>query len=156
MIGVYELRNNRGVGHAGGDVQPSHMDATYVVAAAKWIMAELIRLFHDVGPKDAQDAVEFLTDRELPMIWSVNGRKRVLNAALSKSAQTLVLLHQVSSVKDEELFSWVEYSNFSVYKSKVLNPGHKQRLWEYDRTSGIVTLSVLGVAKAEELLSAGA
>ena len=155
LISVYELRNNRGVGHAGGDVKPSHMDATYVVAAAKWTMAELIRLFHNVSSKDAQDAVEFLTDRELPMIWDVNGRKRVLTAALSKSAQTLILLHQVSAAKDEELFSWVEYSNFSVYRSKVLRPGHKQRLWEYDPDTGMVTLSALGVEEAEKILSAG-
>src|SRR5216684_233005 len=25
---LYEIRNNRGVGHAGGDVNPNHMDAT--------------------------------------------------------------------------------------------------------------------------------
>ncbi len=153
MIGVYELRNNRGVGHAGGDVAPNHMDATYIVTATKWIMAELIRLFHDVSPVSAQKAVEFLTERELPLIWDVNGRKRVLNSNISKSAQTLLLLHQSVVAKDEELFAWVEYSNFSVYKKKVLAPGHKQRLWEYDRTTGLVTLSAIGVAEAEKLLS---
>lgn len=153
MIGMYELRNNRGVGHAGGDVKPSHMDATYVVAASKWIMAELVRLFHEVSPEDAQDAVGLLTSREFPMIWDVNGIKRVLNTALSKSAQTLVLLHQASSAKDEELFRWVEYSNFSVYKSKVLKPGHKQRLWEYNADTGVVTLSALGIEEAGKLLS---
>ena len=29
---LYEVRNNRGVGHAGGDVQPNHMDATLVIS----------------------------------------------------------------------------------------------------------------------------
>jgi hypothetical protein len=152
MIGVYELRNNRGVGHAGGDVKPNHMDATYVVTAAKWVMAELIRLFHDVDPRDAQDAIEFLTDRELPIIWSINGKKRVLDTGLSKLAQTLLLLHQTNKASDEDLFLWVEYSNFSMYRSKILNPGHKQRLWEYDHTTRVVTLSSLGIAEAERLL----
>ena len=32
VIALYEIRNNRGVGHVGGDVDPNHMDATAVVA----------------------------------------------------------------------------------------------------------------------------
>lgn len=155
LIALYEVRNNRGAGHVGGDVNPNHMDATFVINTAKWLMSELTRIFHSVDTDEAQKAVELITERETPLIWSVNGKKRVLNATLSKSAQTLLLLHQTSEAKDEDLFSWVEYSNFSVYKSKVLNPGHKQRLWEYDRVAGIVTLSSLGVAEAEKLLADG-
>lgn len=155
LIALYEVRNNRGAGHVGGDVNPNHMDATFVISTAKWLMSELIRIFHSVDTEEAQKTVELITERETPLIWSVNGRKRVLNTTLSKSAQTLLLLHQTSEAKDEDLFAWVEYSNFSVYKSKVLNPGHKQRLWEYDRVAGIVTLSSLGVAEAERLLNSG-
>ncbi len=155
LVALYDVRNNRGAGHVGGDVDPNHMDATFVINTTKWLMSELIRLFHSVSTDEAQSAVELITERETPMIWNVNGKKRVLKTSLSKSAQTLVLLHPTSVAKDEELFAWVEYSNFSVYKSKVLKPGHKQRLWEYDTSAGTVTLSALGVAEAEILLSAG-
>src|SRR5215831_12151768 len=37
---LYEVRNNRGVGHVGGDVDPNHMDATFVLASCSWVMAE--------------------------------------------------------------------------------------------------------------------
>ncbi len=30
---IFEVRNNRGVGHAGGDVDPNHMDATFIVTS---------------------------------------------------------------------------------------------------------------------------
>ena len=40
-IALYEIRNNRNVGHVGGDVDPNHMDAVCVLQMAKWIMAEL-------------------------------------------------------------------------------------------------------------------
>lgn len=156
LIALYDVRNNRGAGHVGGDVDPNHMDATFVINTAKWLMSELIRLFHGVSTDEAQAAVELITERETPMIWNVNGKKRVLKISLSKSAQTLVLLHPTTEAKDEDLFTWVEYSNFSVYKSKVLKPGHKQRLWEYDPGTGMVTLSALGVEEAEKLLAAGA
>jgi hypothetical protein len=155
LIALYDVRNNRGAGHVGGDVDPNHMDATFVLNTAKWLMSELIRLFHSVSTDEAQAAVELLAERETPMIWNVNGKKRVLKTSLSKSAQTLVLLHPTTEAKDEDLFTWVEYSNFSVYKSKVLKPGHKQRLWEYDTGTGVVTLSALGVLEAEKPLSAG-
>lgn len=155
LVALYEVRSNRGAGHVGGDVNPNHMDATLVINTAKWLMSELIRIFHEVDTEEAQNAVELITERETPLIWNINGKRRVLNVALSKYAQTLVLLHQVSEAKDEDLFAWVEYSNFSVYKSKVLNAGHKKRHWEYDRGEGHVTLSSLGVTEAEKILSAG-
>jgi hypothetical protein len=46
LIALYEIRNNRGVGHVGGDVDPNLVDATAVVAMSKWTVAELIRVFH--------------------------------------------------------------------------------------------------------------
>jgi hypothetical protein len=42
---LYEVRNNRGVGHVGGDVDSNHMDATFVVSITNWILAELVRSF---------------------------------------------------------------------------------------------------------------
>lgn len=48
---LYEIRNNRGVGHAGGDVDPNFMDATAVYGMASWTLAELIRIFHGLSTK---------------------------------------------------------------------------------------------------------
>jgi hypothetical protein len=46
---LFEVRNNRGVGHAGGDVDPNHMDAVFVLTSCNWIMAELVRVFQCVN-----------------------------------------------------------------------------------------------------------
>ena len=35
---LYEIRNNRSVGHVGGDVDPSHMDSAAVLAMCNWVM----------------------------------------------------------------------------------------------------------------------
>src|SRR5882762_10299640 len=51
---LYEIRNNRGVGHVGGDVDPNLMDATAVYSNASWILAELVRVFHNVKTPEAQ------------------------------------------------------------------------------------------------------
>jgi len=39
---LFELRNNRGVGHAGGDVDPNHMDATLALTSCNWVLCELV------------------------------------------------------------------------------------------------------------------
>ena len=57
LIALYEIRNNRGVGHVGGDVDPNQQDSTLVVAMSQWIMAELVRVFHNVDVETAAVAV---------------------------------------------------------------------------------------------------
>src|SRR6266508_6021460 len=69
LVALYEVRNNRGVGHVGGDVDPNFMDATAVVVMSKWIVAELIRVFHAVPVEEAQGLVDSLVERTLPVVW---------------------------------------------------------------------------------------
>ena len=92
-MALYEVRNNRGVGHVGGDVDPNHMDATLVVASAKWVVAELVRLFHAVDTKTATEIVEALITREVPAVWEVNGKRRVLTGGLTMKQKALLLLY---------------------------------------------------------------
>lgn len=61
---LYEVRNNRNVGHVGGDVDPAHMDAEAVQSMASWLMAELVRIFHGVNTQVAQDAVDALVEED--------------------------------------------------------------------------------------------
>jgi hypothetical protein len=116
---LYEIRNNRGVGHVGGDVNPNLMDATAVYSMASWILAELVRVFHGLKTTEAQEAVDGLVERKTPLIWSPGTANRVLDTALSVTNQTLLLLHQALGwVPESELLKSVEYSNGSVYRVK--------------------------------------
>src|SRR5690606_29767773 len=71
LVLLYDIRNQRGVGHIDGDVDPNSMDASAVVAIASWVMAELVRIFHNVSTKEAQDTVDALIERKTPLIWEV-------------------------------------------------------------------------------------
>jgi hypothetical protein len=93
--------------------------------------------------------------RQSPVIWEVGGKKRVLRTGLSAADEVLLLLYAESqmAVLTEDLFSWVEYSNASVFRRKVLQKLHNDRLVEYDTETELVHLSPTGVAKVEaELL----
>lgn len=153
LITLYEVRNNRGVGHVGGEVDPNQMDAAIVLYLSKWIMAELVRIFHNIDTEGAAVIVEMLTEKEIPVIWNVNNKKRVLNNTLSMKEKTLLLLYSANNrITEKDLVSWTEHTNLAVYRRDVLVPGHKKRLWEYDKTGKSVTLSPLGIEYTESNL----
>jgi hypothetical protein len=153
LVALYEIRNNRGVGHVGGDVNPNAMDARIVLESAKWIMAELVRVFHNLNTTEAEDVVDALVERTVPIVWEVAARRRVLDADLKMKEQTLLLLYSAGRpVSEKELLSWVEHSNPSTYRRDVLGKAHRARLIEYDEDSGLVHLSPTGVEYVEKHL----
>lgn len=153
LVPLYEIRNNRNVGHVGGDVDPSHMDALCVVSMAKWILAELVRLFHAVDTGAATIVVESLIEREVPVIWEADGQRRVLQPGLSTRDKVLLLLYATpEAVKDADLMSWIEYGHVSRFRSNILGQAHSDRLVEYNAKTRFVRLSPLGMKYVEENL----
>lgn len=156
LIALYEIRNNRGVGHVGGDVDPNHMDALCVLDMAKWILSELVRIFHDVPTEKAAAAVESIVERTLPIVWEVAGKRRVLEPQMSMKNKALVLLyHCMAPVLEAELVDWVEHSNVSVFRRDVLRPAHKQKLLEYDSVAHTVQISPRGIEHVESSILCG-
>jgi hypothetical protein len=152
LVGLYDVRNRRGVGHVGGDVSPNHMDAELVLATAKWIVAELIRMFHNTDVKTATAVVDALVDRTLPVIWEVDGLKRLLDTSLSLADQTLLLLYSESSpISDKDLAKYLEQDKLGNYR-RVLAPLHTKRHVEWNKATGMVTLGPPGRTHVEEKL----
>ncbi len=143
---IYDIRNKRGVGHVGGDVNPNYMDSVFVVSACDWIIAELIRIFHQIDTEKAQDIVDGLVTKKIPLIWEIGDVKRVLNPKLSFIDKTLVLLYSEfpKNILENILFNWVEHSNISYFKRDVLKHLHKKKFIEYDIKSGKITISPTG------------
>ncbi len=142
---LYDIRNNRGVGHVGGDVDPNLMDATAVYSMASWILAELVRVFHQVKTVEAQESVDGLVERKLSLIWSSGTVKRVLDHKMKAADQTLLLLHQAQGwVKDASLNESVEYKSLPMYRTRVLEPLHRQRMIEFDKANAQARISPTG------------
>ena|SRR2546422_1549725 len=148
---LYEIRNNRGVGHVGGDVDPNFMDATAVYGMASWTLAELIRIFHGISTKEAQETADALVERKIGLVWEVEQIKRVLDPDMKKDDQTLVLLYSKPSwVAEQDLFSWVEYSNANMFRKNILRVLHERRLIEYDPQQHRARISPLGSKQVEQ------
>lgn len=153
ISGLYDLRNNRGVAHVGNDVNPNRMDATMVVHLARWIVAELIRVFHNTTVDQAQVIVDGLVDRIVPLIWELpDGRVRILNPSLTMRQKMLVVLYRFrpEPVDETVLFQSIEPSNTSVFRRDVIRPSHKRALVDYDDRLRVVRLSQLGIREVEE------
>ncbi|HYE33508.1 MAG TPA: hypothetical protein VEH27_18955 [Methylomirabilota bacterium] len=152
---LYEIRNNRNVGHVGAEVDPNHSDASAVLASSNWILAELIRIFHKVTLSEAQNAVDAIVERKHPLVWETNGVKRVLDPAMKASDQVLVLCYSSADpLSDNELKQSVEYSTLTAFRKNILKPLHKNRLIEFDSSLKTVAITPRGSADVEKRLLA--
>lgn len=151
LTALYEIRNNRNVGHVGGDVDPNYLDATAVFGMSSWVIAELVRIFHNVSTKEAQESVDTLVERRIPLIWDVGPVRRVLDSTMPARDQVLLLLHQRPGwISEKELASCVEYKSITLFRSRVLAKLHAERLIEYARPSAQARISPKGTMDVEE------
>jgi hypothetical protein len=149
---LYTLRNKRGIGHAGGDVDANAIDGATIARVADWIVCELIRIFHTMSLEEADALVSSLSSRDIPDIWEVDGKKRVLRNDLDFKQKTLLLLYSSvdSAVLAEDLYSWVKYSNFAMYRKRVLVQLDTENFVEYNQNSDTVIISPIGIKCVEE------
>lgn len=126
---LYEIRNNRDSGHVGGEVNSNEMDASYALSAASWVLAELIRVFHNTTTEIAQQAVKQVSELRTPAIWSNGEIRRVLKDSLKLEEEILLLTASAGTCTMGQLIQWTETSNPS-YLRKVVRKLHDARLVE--------------------------
>jgi hypothetical protein len=148
---LYEIRNNRNVGHVGGDVDPNHMDSVAVLSMCNWIMAEMVRVFHGLTVNEAQAVVDLLVEVRIPVIWTDGNVKRVLRPKLKVNEQLLLLVAtSVPDVSASDLVKWTEKNKKHVIAT--IRSLHSQRLVEFDPTSDKVRILPPGSALVAELV----
>jgi len=157
LVFLFTMRNKRGIGHVGGDVEANGIDVATMARVADWVVCELIRVYHKLSIEEAQDIVDAISVRSLPDVWEVGGKRRVLRPELKGKQQVLLLLYgdPSTAVPAEDLCAWVEYANPTLFRRDVLRQLHKVRLIEYDEEAGLVYLSPLGAREVEERLIGG-
>ena len=149
---LYEVRNNRSVGHVCGDVDPNHMDSLVVLSMCNWIMGELVRVYHAMNVPDAQKVVNALAEIRIPVVWSDGYKKRILQPTLKLPEQLLLLIATtLPQITINELQLWSEASDKS-YFMKVLRAFHKKRLIELDEKAGTIQVLPPGAKQTEEIL----
>lgn len=149
---LYTLRNKRDFGHVGGEVDANAIDALTAIRLADWCMCELVRVYRSVPLDDAKDICDSIAQRQIPLVWTVLGRKRILDPRATYRDQVLLLLYsevQVA-VACEDLCEWTGHPRRSNFNKDVLDKLHKSRLIEWDRETDMAILSPTGVRVVED------
>lgn len=150
---LYEIRNNRSVGHVGGDVDPNSMDTNAVISMCSWIMGEIIRVFHNTTIADAQKIVDFISNRKIPLVWEADDIKRVLNPKISLTNQILLLLSSNNQPTDiDKLKLWLDYSNKN-YFNKAIRKLHNERKINISLDGKKIEILPPGILIVENIIS---
>ncbi len=106
---IYDIRNKREVAHI-GEMNPNLMDATFVVSASDWIMAEFIRLYFTDEPNVVQKIIESIVEKKVPIIEKFDNDLKVLNPNLSVADKILLILYKKhpNYVSTNNLKNWIK------------------------------------------------
>jgi hypothetical protein len=121
---IYDIRNKRDVGHAGGDVDANFSDATLSLVCCNWVMTEFLRIYYTSDIATAQKLVDSLVKIRIPLIQDFNGFLKLLNPKLSLPNKIMALLYYRHSdgATVEELNLWLanrirrDYMNLTLDK----------------------------------------
>jgi hypothetical protein len=105
---IYGIRNKRDAAHLADGIDPNLQDATLIVGNMDWVLAEFVRIYHQVSADDAQQIIENLVSKEVPAVQEIHGQPVILSD-LAPRDQALLLLYRAGSAgaSIEELMSWL-------------------------------------------------
>jgi hypothetical protein len=108
LLPVYTIRNKRDVAHLGPDISPNLQDSTIVVAVMDWVMAEFVRLYHQVNNTEAQQIIDGLVTREVPVVQMFGDYPKLLKDGVKLPEHLLILLYRrgAEGVTKSELGTW--------------------------------------------------
>ncbi len=106
---MYDIRNKRDAAHLADGIDPNIQDSTLVCSLCDWVLAELIRLNHDIPPDEASEIVDGIVERRAPIVQDFEGFLKVLDPQLGASDYCLVLLYECGSrgANFEQLSEWI-------------------------------------------------
>lgn len=118
---IYDIRNKRDAAHLSDGIDPNLQDATLVVGNMDWVLAELVRLYHDVSADAAQTIIENLVTKEVPAVQEIAGHPVILKD-LQAREQALLLLYRAGAqgATLDELAAWLRTNRKDHLKARLL------------------------------------
>lgn len=90
---IYDVRNSRDAAHLADGIDPNIQDSILVAAVLDWVLAEFVRIFHNVDPAEAHELITELVTRTAPAIQDFDGFLKVLKPELRAGDHCLVVLY---------------------------------------------------------------
>jgi hypothetical protein len=146
---IYDIRNKRDAAHLGDGIDPNDQDATLVISAVDWVLAEFVRLYHGVTANEAHCMIVNLVARQAPVVQDFDGFLKILNPKLLVSDRVLVLLYQrgADGATFDELSSWVHPKMRTNLKRTLEQLEHDKAYLH--KSNGWYQITVSGIHEAE-------
>ena len=147
---IYDIRNKRDAAHLSDGIDANLQDATLVIANLDWVMAELVRLHHRVGPNEAQRIIEDLVTKEVPAVQEIDGQPVVL-AELKPREQAVLMVYRAGSVgvSLDDLSKQLRAPRKDHLRERLLKLDN-EKLVLYHPTTGRLHITARGVKYVEE------
>lgn len=149
LFSIYCIRNKRGVGHI-SSISPNKMDATFILNATKWVLAELVRTVTASNPDDAHALTDAILERELDLIWDDGESFVIMDNKLKAEQKVLVTLYKRDRYSIDEIQSLIGYKNRTRFKS-IVERLRSDNLIDIVQES-ICKISPLGIREAERII----
>lgn len=143
---IYDIRNNRDAAHLADNFDPNQQDATLVVSVLDWVMAEFIRLSHNVSADRAQQIVQDLITRKVPVIQDFNGYPKVLKTGLSTEQFLLALLYYrgARGALWHELHKWMPRQKLSYLQAVLRQLVEDSNRVHFNENIGVYEITAVG------------
>jgi hypothetical protein len=89
---IYDPRSKRATVHI-KEISPDYMDASLVITACSWILAEFVRLYHTSDSRKIVELMNELVQRKVPFIETHKGKMFVTKPIDCRSEILLLLLN---------------------------------------------------------------
>jgi hypothetical protein len=89
---IYDVRSKRNAVHV-NEIDPSAIDTSLAIAAAGWILAELMRLYHSGGDQEISSMMSALTRAKLPLVEVIENEVVVTSKVPVNIEMMLLLAH---------------------------------------------------------------
>jgi hypothetical protein len=149
--GVYEIRSNRDMAHLSLEIDSNRMDGIFVVSACDWVLAELTRLCLATHPSEAEQMIQRIVERPVPLVEEIDGDIVVHDPSLPWEDQVILALSKKDPerVDNAQLRDWLKPDR-DLLISKALEQLEQRR--EVHRNADGSTLTSTGRRRAEGLL----
>lgn len=138
---VYDIRNKRDAAHLADGIDPNLQDAGLVVSVIDWVLAELIRVHHNISADEASEMVDRIVARLAPVVEDFNGFLKILNPKLQVSDHCIVLLYQRGKfgATYEELELWARPQMRANLRRALDSLVNKKDFAHFDGTRYLIT-----------------
>lgn len=146
LIAIYTIRNKRGVGHVGGEIDPNEIDSHLILNTSKWVLCELVRIFFTMDLAKARQIVDEINAKEIPLVYKVFDKKRVLIPDMITKDKVLLILYSEypRATNTKDLQSWTEFKNPTNFVKLIVDL-HRNKLVEYDKANDRIIILPPGI-----------